>query len=332
MHLAPGPGRVPVRTDRAFRLSRAERPGRVRVEVLRGSAAVAAGVVTASQLRGPSWVRVFPDTYVARGVELDLRVRSVAASRHVGTDGVLAGWSAAELLGARAAPHEAPAEVIVPAAGRRAHPGLVLRRDHLSRRDVWLLDVTGCRRPDAERAGVLADGGVLVTSPARTAYDLARREPGLVRAVVAVDALANACRFPPSAVLEVALRNRGARGITRVPDVVDLADAAAGSPMETRLRLVLVMGGLPRPVVQHPVLDDVAHTAVWLDLAYPDQRIGIEYEGAQHGSAEGLLRDADRYTRLVAAGWRMYRYTKRDVLEHPARIVADLRRARARCT
>ncbi|MGD9989224.1 endonuclease domain-containing protein [Pseudonocardia sp.] len=304
------------------------------MEVLRGSAAVAAGVVTESQLRGPNWVRVLPDTYVARGVELDLRVRSVAAFRHVGANGVLAGWSAAELLGVRAAPHDAPAEVVVPAAGRRVHQGLVLRRDRLRRRDVWLLDADGRRRPHADRSRVLAEGGVHVTSPERTAYDLARREPGLVRAVVAVDAVANACRIAPSAVLDVAVRNRGARGITRLPRVVDLADAAAGSPMETRLRLVLVLAGLPRPTVQHPVLYDDARTAVWLDLAYPEQRIGVEYEGAQHAGVEGLVRDADRYTRLVTAGWRMFRYTKQDVLRGPERIVADLRRALRppRCT
>ena len=304
------------------------------MEVLRGSDAVAAGVVTASQLRGPSWVRVLPDTYVARGVDLDLRVRSLAAFRHVGTNGVLAGWSAAELLGARAAPHDASAEVIVAAAGRRAHPGLVLRRDRLRRRDVWLLDADGHRCSHSERNRVVAEGGVLVTSPERTAYDLARREPGLVRAVVAVDAVANACRIAPSAVLGGAIRNRGARGITRGPEIVDLADAAAGSPMETRLRLVLVLGGLPRPNVQHPVLDDEARIAVWLDLAYPEQRIGVEYEVAQHAEIDGLVRDADRYTRLVSAGWRMFRYTKQDVLHRPERIVADLRRALRppRCT
>lgn len=293
---------------------------------------MAAGLVTASQLRGPNWVRVFPDTYVARGVEVDLRVRSLAALRHVGRSGVLSGWSAAELLGVRAAPRDAPAEVIVPATGRRAHRDLVLRRDHLRRRDVWLLDADGRRRPLSEQVRVLATGGVRVTSPQRTAYDLARREPGLVRAVVAVDAVANTCRIDPAAVLDVAARHRGARGISRLPRVVELADAAAGSPMETRLRMVLVLAGLPRPTVQHPVLDDVARTAVWLDLAYPEHRIGIEYEGAGHAGVDRLLRDADRYTRLVSAGWRIYRYTKQDVLHGPSRIVADLTGALPRCT
>jgi len=41
---------------------------------------------------------------------------------------------------------------------------------------------------------------------------------------------------------------------------------------------------------------------VWLDLAYPAQRIGIEYEGADHTRPERVLLDAGRYTRLVDAG------------------------------
>jgi hypothetical protein len=48
---------------------------------------------------------------------------------------------------------------------------------------------------------------------------------------------------------------------------VDLADARAGSPMESRLRLVLVLRGLPRPEARYAVLDDRRRRAVWLDLA-----------------------------------------------------------------
>ena len=44
----------------------------------RGSAAIAAGLVTAKVLRGPRYVRVFPDTYVRRGEEAD-RGRTLVA-------------------------------------------------------------------------------------------------------------------------------------------------------------------------------------------------------------------------------------------------------------
>ena len=99
--------------------------------------------------------------------------------------------------------------------------------------------------------------------------------------------------------------------------------------METRLRLILVSGGLPAPEVQYPVLDDVRRRAVWLDLAYPAQRIGIEYEGADHTRPERVLLDAGRYTRLTDAGWRIYRFTKYQVYAEPDEIVATIGRALA---
>ena len=92
-------------------------------------------------------------------------------------------------------------------------------------------------------------GGLRCTSPLRTAYDLARR-PDRVEAVVAVDGLANTHRFHPDLLLHFAVHYRGARGNDRVPDVLAAASPYAGSPMETRLRLVIINGGLPRPRVQ----------------------------------------------------------------------------------
>jgi hypothetical protein len=168
--------------------------------------------------------------------------------------------------------------------------------------------------------------GVRVTAPVPTAYDLGRR-PGLVEAVVAIDALANAGRFDTAEVLQWAQQHPGARGHRQLRRAVEFADRRAGSPMETRLRLVLVLGGLPAPEVQFPVLDDGHRRAVWLDLAYPQRRIGIEYEGADHTRPHRVLRDAGRYTWLVDQGWRMYRFTKREVYTEPDDILAIIDRA-----
>jgi very-short-patch-repair endonuclease len=168
--------------------------------------------------------------------------------------------------------------------------------------------------------------GAVVTSPVRTAYDLGR-QPDIAEAVVGIDALANVRRFDPPTCSRScsAIRvSAGSRGLRRA---VALSDRRAGSPMETRLRLILVLAGLPPPEVQFPVLDDVRRRAVWLDLAYPDQRIGIEYEGADHGRPERVLLDAGRYTRLVDAGWRIYRFTKYQVYAEPDEIAAVIQRA-----
>ena len=278
----------------------------------RGSAACAAGLVTRGRLHGPRFVRVFPDVYAqVRDRPPDLALRSLAAYRLVEGRGVLSGYSAAVLLGADCARDPAaPAEVTVPGGGQRVHPGLRVHRDRLSPGEITTV------------------GAVRCTSPMRTAYDLARQRDR-VEAIVAVDRLSNVHRFRPDLLLNFAAHYAGARGTDRIARVLAEASPFAGSPMESRLRMVIVDAGLPRPRVQWPVQDPTGRTAVWLDLAYPELHIGIEYEGDTHATAERMRRDTGRYTRLVDRGWRIYRYTNVEVYGCPELIVAELTRARA---
>lgn len=292
-------------------------------EVFRGTAAVAAGLVTPGRLRGPDFERLLPDTYAPTptspaGSRPDLCLRSLAAVAWAGPGAVLCGYSAAELLGASCGPLDAPAEVNVTGAGPRSRPGVRVRREGLHPGEITEVD------------------GVRVTSRLRTAFDMARWLP-LTEGVVAVDALARG-EFHPDLLLNFAARYPGLRGVRRVTGVLAHADARSGSPPETRLRLILVRGGLPRPVPQHPVLDDGRRRAVWLDLAYPEYRLGVEYDGGEHFATPQRAReDAQRHTRLVAAGWRVLRYTSDEMRaerslrnEHqddPLRIVDDVRGA-----
>jgi very-short-patch-repair endonuclease len=284
-------------------------------EAFRGSTAIRAGLVTRRVLHGTRFRRLFPDTYVPRQGRPGFGLRSRAAFRYVEGRGALANHSAAELLGASCGRPEAPAEVVVWSGRQRAHPGLEVSHRSVGPGELVQVD------------------GILVTSPLRTAFDLARRGT-LVERVVAVDALANAHDFAPDLLLLLGARNLGARGNLDLADVLTLADRRAASPMETRLRLVLVLGGLPRPQAQWPVQDEHARTVRWLDLAYPDARIGVEYDGAVHTGPEAVLRDIARHTALLDQGWQVFRYTKHDVRDRPELIVAQVGRAlaRARCT
>jgi very-short-patch-repair endonuclease len=97
--------------------------------------------------------------------------------------------------------------------------------------------------------------------------------------------------------------------------------------METRLRMLIVQAGLPRPEVQWVVQDEQTQTAVWLDLAWPYRMIGIEYERESHTDPDRVLRDIGRHTALVDEGWRIYRYTKHEILRRAALIVTQLTRA-----
>ncbi len=275
----------------------------------RGSAAVAAGLVTPGLLRSSRFERLFPDTYAAAlDGPPDLKLRSLAAYRYVEGEGVLSGYSAAEVLGASCGPRDAPAEVTVPHRGQRRPSGLRVHRTSLHPGEITEVN------------------GLKVTSPLRTAYDLARRGD-LVEGVVAVDRLANVHRFDPDLLLNFSARYRGVRGNHLVPVVLAHADRRAGSPMETRLRMLIVQAGLPRPQVQWVVQDERTRTAVWLDLAWPELMIGVEYEGEGHAEPGHVLRDVGRYTSLVDKGWRIYRYTKLEILRRPDLIVAQLSRA-----
>lgn len=133
------------------------------------------------------------------------------------------------------------------------------------------------------------------------------------------------CAAPP--LLNFAVHYRGERGTHVLCETLTHTCCYAGSPMETRLRLLIESAGLPRPRVQWVVQDPVARTAVWIDLAWPQIWVGVEYEGEVHTDAASVRLDARRYTALVDKGWRMYRYTKDDILGAPERIVAELSRA-----
>lgn len=193
----------------------------------RGSAAIAAGHLTPGELRGPRFRRLFPDVHVPAHADVDLELLSRAAYLLANGRGALGGYSAAEVLGASCAPVGAPAEVVAPHR-LRAHPGLLARQDRIPSDELQEL------------------GGLVVTTPARTAYDLGRRTP-LVEAVVAVDALAHVHGVDPREVLVLARRHLGARGSAQLPQVVELSDRRAESPMETRMRLAFSMrSGRPR--------------------------------------------------------------------------------------
>jgi very-short-patch-repair endonuclease len=265
----------------------------------RGSAATAAGLLTPGVLRGPRFRRLFPDIYVPAGAEVDLGLLSRAAYLLVAGRGGLGGHSAAELLGAGCAPVGTPAEVVMPHR-LRAHPMLLARQDEIPADELQELD------------------GLVVTTPLRTAYDLGRRAP-LVEAVVAVDALAHVHRVDPHEVLVLARRHLGARGSAQLPQVVELADRRADSPMETRIRLALQFHGLPRPELQHPVGPYV------LDLAYPAVRIAVEYNGRDHLDPDRALRDLEREAYLTAAGWIVLRFGAYIVMRRPDLVAARVR-------
>ncbi|MHA6781074.1 endonuclease domain-containing protein [Pseudonocardia saturnea] len=263
-------------------------------------------MVTRGVLRGPRYRRVFPDVYVAAHLTLTLAQLSRAAYLLVEGSGVVAGYAAAELLGASSAPPGAPVEVLMLGGRhRRSHPRLVIRRDVLGPGET----ISRC--------------GVQLTGPVRTALDLARWAPTLTEKVAAVDALAFRCGVTVEAVRALARIHLGAHRSRGLGQVLELVNGLAESPMESRIRMAIVLGGLPAPVVQHPVSLDGRRYR--LDLAYPELRLAIEYDGELHRTQlrahADLLREAD----LTRLGWTILRFDAHTTLHRPDHVADTVR-------
>jgi very-short-patch-repair endonuclease len=67
-----------------------------------------------------------------------------------------------------------------------------------------------------------------------------------------------------------------------------------------------------------------------LDLAYPEHRLGIEYEGDHHRDRYTYQRDLRRINTLNACGWNVLRFAAGDVYRPPRRVVEVARAALAR--
>ena len=116
------------------------------------------------------------------------------------------------------------------------------------------------------------------------------------------------------------------RGVARLRRVIALAEPVAESPIETRLRLIVVLAGLPRPRAQVSLHDDRGRFLGRPDLLYPAERLGLEYDGGTH--RDSLAHDDRRQNRLLNAGYRLLRFTAGD-LHRPDSVVAQVRTALA---
>jgi hypothetical protein len=165
------------------------------------------------------------------------------------------------------------------------------------------------------------------TTARRTVVDLAGRNP-LTEGVVAADMFLRSRLVKITELRSYVADHAGARGVARLRRVADLAEPKAESPMETRLRMLLVLAGLPRPEVQVSLHDDEGHHLGRPDLLYRVQSLAIEYDGGNH--RDRLLEDDRRQNALVGAGFRLLRFTYSDVYKTPDATVMQVRRELAR--
>lgn len=106
-----------------------------------------------------------------------------------------------------------------------------------------------------------------------------------------------------------------------------LLDENAESAPESEVRVCLVQAGLSGFVANLPVV--VGGRSYRLDIAFPRERVAIEYQGDYHRDPLQWRRDMSRRARLEAAGWIVIEINHDD-LQRPAELVALVRAALAR--
>jgi very-short-patch-repair endonuclease len=265
----------------------------------RGSHAITAGLITRGALAGPRWRRLFPDVYVHRDTELDHRVWCAAAALALPSRVAFGGPSAACLWGAATLLATAPVSVVV-ARDRKVHAP--------ERITVHYTTLT--------TADVTTRNGLRLTTPERTVFDLGRRA-GRADTLAVLDAMLHRHLLDPDRLRRMIRARESWPRVDRLAALLPLADPRSESPMETRLRLLLVEAGIGPVALQFEVRNTVGVLVGRVDLAWPELRLAVEYEGDHHREQQQFRRDVDRLNALRLAGWTVLRFTAADVLQRP---------------
>ncbi|TDZ81496.1 type IV toxin-antitoxin system AbiEi family antitoxin [Mycobacteroides salmoniphilum] len=271
-----------------------------------GSEALRAGLLTRHSLRTRHRA-IYPGVFIERDLEITAALRAKAAWLWSGRSGVLAGHSASALHGARWVDPTRHAEMLH--TNRHCPPGVIVWSDAIADDEICVID------------------GMKVTTPARTALDLACRYP-TGQAVADIDALCRATQLKTVEISELATRAIGRRGIRKTRATLELVDSGAQSPKETRLRLLLRRAGLPRPTTQILVHNGDYVPLAYIDMGWEGVMVGIEYDGDQHRSdRRQYVKDITRQEMLESLGWLIIRVVSED---HPDDIIRRVREALSR--
>lgn len=255
-------------------------------------------------------VKVATSVYAVPGVFESEAAILRAATRSLG--GVVSHQAAARLLG-------------VVAPGPRLVVSVPHRRTHLFP-DVVVHQLTDIRPGDLCHVN-----GLPTTKPARTVVDLA--------AVLSITRLGRTVdRFASRGVASFTEMSDTLEGLARKgkPGVVKLrrslqprltSKGTSESELETRLLELIRLASLPEPEAQHrpPWLK---HVNGRVDLSYPEAKLVIEGDSRQwHGDEHTFHADRERDNLAQLAGWRILRFTWRDITKRPDYVVSSIRRA-----
>jgi very-short-patch-repair endonuclease len=249
--------------------------------------------------------RVHRGVYAVGYRRLTQRGRWMAAVLACGPEAVLSHRDAAALLGLRPDTRR-KVDISVPSAAR-SRAGIDV---HVSG-TLCELDVTACE-------------GIPCTTVARTLLDLGdvvdRR--GVERAVEQAEILR---LFDLGEVEEVIGRAGPRRGAGVLRAVIDdwVGQGLTASELEERFLNLCRRARLPQPAVNAWL--PLAGEEVKADFVWRTERLVVETDGrASHGTRQAFESDRLRDQRLAVAGYRIVRFTWRQVAEEPDTVAATV--------
>jgi len=216
---------------------------------------------------------------------------------------------------------------------------------HLSAAKVWGLPVPDhpfahvtVRKPEDRRyraeikphvtsrpRRVIVVRGIRTTDPVATFIDCAG-SLSLVELVVLGDALVKRYDVSAYELLEACRASDdyyaglARRAAEYVRDGVD-------SPMETRLRMLIVLAGLPEPQVNVILYNSDGTWRRRFDLYYPEARLIVEYDGRQHAESVAQWQsDLERREEFDDEDYRILVVTAKGVFVEPERTLQRVRR------
>ena len=233
---------------------------------------------------------------------------ALAAVLACGPGAVLSHRSAAERWGLLASARTA-VDVTAPARGRRSRPRITVH-------GVRRLHPTDCTVND----------GIPTTTVARTLLDLAEVVPPR-RLRYAVEQAERMGVFNGRGIAEVCARSAGRRGLKPLRSLLSdgCIESNTRSDLERRFLDLCETSGVPRPRV------NVLVGGFEVDALWADRNLIVELDGyAHHGTRSAFERDRARDAELQLGGYRVLRFTYRQLDRQPLAIVETLLRAMGR--
>ena len=253
--------------------------------------------------------RVHRGVYAIGGAALPREGRDLAAVLACGEGAVLSHVSAAVHWGVLS--YDAPRPEVTATASKAGAPGIRLHRT----RSLDARDTTIHR-------------GIPITTLAKTFLDLAASSPKNHLEHALGQALRNQV-YDHRAITDVLDRHHGLRGTKALRKATADDPAFTRGELERRFRALCRRAGLPQPLSNVDVADADNHPHE-VDFFFPAHRLVVETDGwRDHGTRVAFERDRAKDAALVAAGYAVLRFTKRQIADDPDTVAA---RVRAGCS